>query len=232
MTRVETGVRLAGALWRVWRTSLLSGGKPSTDRVTEGRAWCEQMLANADDLPVSALTEALAGTSFLAFLQGDYQRARTAGEDLLARAQAENDAYGLYWAHHALGTVAEVQGLDPGSIREPARRVQPGAGDEVARQHYEAALVFAPTIRNPDNHGSLTLIDLAEIARRGGDLERAAGLLEEALTLCRRTRNPFALGWALVSLGHVLREQGQLRRALELFKETLCRAGGTADPWG
>ena len=215
----ETGVRLAGALWRIWRTSLLSGGKPSTDRVTEGRAWCERMLAIAVDLPVSALTEALTGTSFLAVLQGDYLRARTAGEDLLARAQAENDAYGLYWAHQALGAVAE-------------RGVQPGVGDELARQHYEAALVFAPTIRNPDNHVSLTLISLAEIAHRGGDLERASGLLEEALSLCRRTRNPFALGWALVSFGRVLREQGQLRRAVELFKETLVVLVGQPSPGG
>jgi predicted ATPase/DNA-binding CsgD family transcriptional regulator len=224
----ETGVRLAGALWRVWRTSLVSGGKPSTDRVTEGRTWCEQMLAIADGLPVNALTEALTGTALLAMLQGDHQRARNAGEDLLARAQAENDAYGLYWAHQALGTVAEVQGLDHVSIRGP----QPGAGDEVARQHYEAALVCAPTIRNPDNYVSLTLINLAQIARRGGDLERASGLLEEALALCRRTRKPFAFGWALVSLGHVLREQGQLRRALELFKETLVVLVGQPSPGG
>jgi predicted ATPase/DNA-binding CsgD family transcriptional regulator len=224
----ETGVRLAGALWTIWATSLLPGETPGTERVTEGRAWCERMLAKAGDLPVEALTEALAGTSFLAAMLGDNQRACAAGEDLLARAQAQNDAYGLYWAHQVLGNAAEVQGSNhapvQGSVRRPVQSLQ--SWDALAQRHYEAALVVAPTIRNPDNHMAQTLSSLGVMAHRQGDLERAAGIFDEALVLCRRTGNPFGLVWLLVSSVRVLREQGQRQHAVALLREALVVLGG------
>ncbi len=65
----ETGVRLAGALWRVWGYGLAAGGKPWSDRAREGRAWCERMLAVAEGLPVAAVTEAYLGAAFLAHIQ-------------------------------------------------------------------------------------------------------------------------------------------------------------------
>lgn len=218
----ETGVRLAGALWRIWWTSHAAGGKPWTDRVAEGRSWCERMLAIGDHLPVEALTEALTGVGFLASVVEDFARMQAAGEDLLARAQVEDFAYGIYWAHQVLGKLAEVQGPDHISRRygiNPAADAQ--AGDDVARHHYEAALAVAPTIRNPDNHVSQTLTHLGVLAQRGGDLGRSAMLLDEALSLCRSTNNPFVLAITLVPLGQVLREQGHLDRATELLKEAL-----------
>ena len=218
----ETGVRLAGALWRVWWTSHAAGGKPWTDRVAEGRSWCERMLAIADHLPVEALTEALTGVGFMAMFDGDFARVQAAGEDLLARAQAEDYAYGIYWAHQVLGKVAEIQGPDHISRYygiNPMADAQ--AGDDVARHHYEAALAVAPTIRNPDNYVSQTLSHLGVIAQRRGDLGRAATLLDEALSLSRSTNNPFVLAMILVPLGQVLREQGQLETATERLKEAL-----------
>jgi predicted ATPase/DNA-binding CsgD family transcriptional regulator len=218
----ETGVRLAGALWRIWWTGHAAGGKPWTDRVAEGRSWCERMLAIGDHLPVEALTEALIGVGFLATGAEELARMQAAGEDLLARAQIEDNAYGIYWAHQVLGKLAEVQGPDH-IFRQygisPAADAQ--AGDDVARHHYEAALAVAPTIRNPDNYVSLTLTHLGVNAQRGGDLGRSATLLDEALSLCRSTNNPFVLAMTLVPLGQVLREQGQLDRAIELLREAL-----------
>lgn len=218
----ETGVRLAGALWRIWWTSHTAGGKPWTDRITEGRSWCERMLEIGDHLSVEALTEALTGVGFLARFADDFTRAQAAGDDLLARAQAEDYAYGIYWAHQVLGRLAEAQGPDHKSRRygiSPTTDAQ--AGDDVARHHYEAGLAVAPTIRSPDNHVAQNLMHLGVIAQRGGDLGRAATLLDEALSLCRSTNNPFVLALTLVPLGQVLREQGHLERATERLKEAL-----------
>jgi len=218
----ETGVRLAGALWRIWWTSHAAGGKPWTDRVAEGRSWCERMLAIGDHLPVEALTEALTGAGFLATVAEDFARMQVAGEDLLVRAQAEEYAYGIYWAHQVLGKLAEVPGPDHISRHygiNPTADAQ--AGDDVARHHYEAALAVAPAIRNPDNYVSQTLTHLGVIAQRAGDWRRSTTLLVEALSLCRSTNNPFVLAMTLVPLGQVLREQGHLERAAERLKEAL-----------
>ena len=223
----ETGVRLAGALWRIWRTSHTAGGKPWTDRIMEGRSWCERMLAIGEHLPVAAFTEALTGVGYLAVFAEDFARVRAAGEGLLARAQTEEYAYGIYWAHQVLGNLAEVQGPDHvsrGYGISPTADAQ--AEDDVARHHYEAALAVAPAIRNPDNHVSQTLTHLGVIAQRGGDLGRAATLLNEALSLCRSTNNPFVLAMTLVPLGQVLREQGHLDRATERLKEALIVLAG------
>jgi predicted ATPase/DNA-binding CsgD family transcriptional regulator len=223
----ETGVRLAGALWRSWWTSHAAGGKPWIDLVAEGRSWCERMLAIGDHLPVEAVTEALTGAGYLATVAEDFAPMQAAGEDLLARAQTEGYAYGIYWAHQVLGKLAEVQ--CPDHIAKlyginPMAHAQ--AGDDVARHHYEAALTVAPTIRNPDNHVSLTLTHLGVIAQRAGDWRRSATLLEEALSLCRSTNNPFVLAMTLVPLGQVLREQGHLERAAERLKEALVVLAG------
>ncbi len=223
----ESGVRLAGALWRIWWTSHAAGGKPWADRVAEGRSWCERMLAIGDHLPVEALTEALTGVGFLAMVAEDFARMQEAGEDLLARAQIDDDAYGIYWAHQVLGKLAEVQGPDHISRRYGINPVADAlAGDDVARHHYEVALAVAPTIRNPDNYVSQTLTHLGVIAQRGGDLGRSATLLNEALSLCRSTNNPFVLAMTLVPLGQVLREQGHLDRATERLKEALVVLAG------
>jgi predicted ATPase/class 3 adenylate cyclase len=62
---IETGLRLAAAVWRFWQT---------TGQVQEGRQWLEQLLAGfAGDLHIRA--RGLAGLAGLAYWQADYQEA-------------------------------------------------------------------------------------------------------------------------------------------------------------
>jgi len=199
----ETGVRLAGALWRTWFNQF-ADDQPWAERCAEGRIWIERMLARSDHLPFAAVTEALIGRGGLCCFGGDAVDMQAAGEELLARAQAARSRYGVYFARYQLGRSAELQ----------------EQYDE-ARQHLEEALAIAPTIRNPQNHASMCLDELGFIAQRRGDLEQAATLLEQAVKLSRESGNDFVLAWTVIDLGRVVRKRGDLRRAVTLLREGL-----------
>ena len=209
----ETGVRLAGALWRIWWTGHAAGGKPWTDRVVEGRSWCERMLAIGDHLPVEALTEALIGVGFLA-----------TGAEELARMQAAGEEPPCSGADQKTMPMASI-GLtrcsgnwprckDPtsysgnmGSVRRRTRKREMTSRDITMKQRWR----LPPRSGIRTTMMSLTLTHLGVNAQRGGDLGRSATLLDEALSLCRSTNNPFVLAMTLVPLGQVLREQGPTR---------------------
>jgi predicted ATPase len=92
----ETGTRLAGALCRVWLTTLATDNKAWNERVAEGLSWCERMLAQWPNLPIAAASESLAGVGYMYSALGDADRAHAVGEELLARAGGEDYPYGAY----------------------------------------------------------------------------------------------------------------------------------------
>ncbi len=199
----ETGVRLAGALWRVWVHPSANEQRSWFDRVPEARRSLERVLQDRDQLPVHALTEALVGAAQMAYLQQDLDRAVELGEELRLRSEAEGDAYGAYWAATMLGRMAAL------------RR------DEVkARGHFERALRIAPTIRDSVNQQAFTLSWLGGVEMRLGNLEAAEAKLEESLGCARVSGNPIAIGWALLGLGDAVRERGDQARSASLSGES------------
>jgi predicted ATPase/DNA-binding CsgD family transcriptional regulator len=208
----ETGIRLAGALWRVWWYGLAAHGKPWWERVKEGRSWCERMLDRQEGLPVAVLADALSGAGLLALIQGDLEPVRPLGEELLARSRAGNYPYGQWWALHMLGRLAEARDQDEEAVR-----------------FFEEGRAIAPAVRNPANHASISLLDLGRIAVRGGDAASGAALLEEALALCRQSGNPFILAGVELHLGQLKRKLGDLQRASALLNESLRVVMGQQD---
>ena len=201
----ETGIRLAGALWRIWPYAQMGGGKPWMDRMAEGLAWVERMLPMRDGLPVEALTEALIGAGGATYvLRGDVDRLQTLSAELLARSRAEGYPYGEFWASLMLGYVSLT--LNDTST---------------ARTRFEHALSLAPTIRNPANHEAIARQHLGEMEMRAHDPAAAAQYLEEALRLSRETGNAWVIGDTSVGLGRALLEQGQFGRAAALMREGL-----------
>src|SRR5581483_3167365 len=87
---VETGLRLAAALWRFW----YAGG-----HLSEGRAWLEGLLDRAmrDAGAVAGLVgaRALVGAGVLATMQGDYERAARHCEHSLALYREAGDQAGV-----------------------------------------------------------------------------------------------------------------------------------------
>jgi predicted ATPase/DNA-binding CsgD family transcriptional regulator/transcriptional regulator with XRE-family HTH domain len=199
----ETGLRLAGALWRTWFDQF-ADDQPWTEGIAEGQIWIERMLARSDHLPFEAVTEALIGRVSLRLFGGDTAEMREAGENLLVLARAARSRYGVYWALHELGRCAQIQ----------------EKYDE-ARQHFEEALAIASTIRNPQNHASMCLSELGNIAQQRGDLEKAATLLEQALELSRESGNEFIHAAIAIGYGRVVRKRGDLHRAVEILREGL-----------
>ncbi len=198
----ETGTRLAGALWRVWWYALATGGRAWTERVQEGRAWLDRMLALDQELPVEAVTEALAGASALAHLRGDLDRAQALGDTLLSR--TADYPYGLFWARIVLGQTAEERG-----------------DVETARRHYAEGLAIAPAVRNPQNHRALAHGRFGMLAQRVGDLAEAERHLEEALRLSEITGNAWAVAHSSRLLGQIVQNRGDLGRAAMLARTSL-----------
>jgi DNA-binding CsgD family transcriptional regulator len=212
---IETGVRLAGALWRVWWYGLAAGKKPWWDRREEGREWCMRMLAVADGLPVEAVTEALIGAAFLGHWTIEYPEVIRVGEDLLARARAADYPYGQWWALHLIGTTLFEE-------------------DQVAAAvpYLEESRDIAPRVRNPANHLSMSLCWLGEIAEGAGDLGGAATLFEKALAQCRISRNPAIISQVTYHLAVVCRKQGRLREAVRYLLEAANVYGNQHDSGG
>lgn len=211
----ETGIRLAGAFWRNWWYGHVTGGRPWSERVAEGRSWLARTLAFRNGLPVSVLAEAMAGAGHMARFQGDLDQGEALGEELLARSQAEDHSYGQFWALHLLGWLAESRGHDA-----------------EARRLYGEALAVAPSIRNPENHAAMTLVRMSGIADREGDLQSAADGFGEAHAYYRTCGNPAGIATSAFNLGRVMRKLGNPERAVTLLGEALRGFQGQRDLGG
>jgi non-specific serine/threonine protein kinase len=96
----ETGLRLAGALWRFWE---------ARGHLREGSACLAAALSPVDaarPTPPLARAKALGGAGTLAWQQGDYAAARVLLEESLALWREAGDERGIAAALHNLGLVA------------------------------------------------------------------------------------------------------------------------------
>ncbi len=210
-----TGTRLAGALWRVWWFRQPAGGQGWIERVTEGRAWIERVLEQWPELPFDDQAEALIGAGFHAQNLGDLDAALAIGEPLLSRALAEDHPYGIYWAHHLLGSLKRNQWNWYGS-QDP---VDASNGSNTAWKHFSESLNIAPRVRNPENHAAMSLDWLGSIAISEGRLEEARQLLDQAVGYCRISGNPYILAQCLIGLGRVERRLGDVRACAVSLQE-------------
>ncbi|MDQ3444068.1 MAG: AAA family ATPase [Chloroflexota bacterium] len=169
----ERAVRLAGAIWRNWWARVPPGGEAWHEGIAEGTAWLERALTLRQGLPVEHVAEALMGAGEFAVLQGNPERARAYGRELLERSNAEGYGYGAYWAHLVVGNAAQSNG-------DLAQ----------ATDCYKAALAIAPTIRDPENHAAMALVNLGEIATGQGEYSRAEPWLIKAAAFVRVCGNP------------------------------------------
>ncbi len=204
MPDAERAVRLAGAIWPNWWSGLPPGGDSWNELVAEGRAWLERALALREGLPVANLAEGLMGAATFALLQGDPERAKAYGHELLERSDAEGYSYGASWAHHIIGGVVYKQG----NIRQ-------------AVQANETALAIAPIVRNPENHAAMALTTLGMIATEEGDFPRAESYLTDAVSFTRVCGNPHNGANAMYQLGHLYRHQGKFVQAAGVLAECL-----------
>jgi DNA-binding CsgD family transcriptional regulator len=216
----------------------------------EGRSWCERALALAVDVayadsPLSTLYR----TSVLAANQGEFQRARAAGEAMLQEARASGDAVGTIRAHYALCHIAHCHGERERAAAHAlaaitrAREAVAGealspiwlawtlsflgeAADIVGTERAEAAAREAHALfthLGSEWGAANTLETLATFAVARGDSRGAARCLADAIALRRGIGERFGAVAGLVAAAEHAAQAGRLESAARLI--------GAAELW-
>jgi predicted ATPase/class 3 adenylate cyclase len=192
---VETGLRTASALWRVWWLG---------NRVSEGLAQLRRLWRSADnDVPVEVRLDSLFALGNLSFRDGDYDAARQSFDEMRRLSEQAGDLRRRIMACSALGGML-VEQMD----------YQPAA--ELLREslRLEASLSDAPP--NPWTRIDLGLIELGQA--RYSD---AARLFQESLDMAERNRDQLRIAIAHCCLGLVSLEQSDLESAQMHFSTSL-----------
>ena len=237
----ELGLRVAGALGQFWYLRGYLG---------EGRRWLEEALAKSSPASTAARANALHRLSFLAYLQGDLDRAQEASEEGLKLEGVEqfwdiagrrSVAAGL--GRLMLGIVASAQGDSERAIQlyEKSLALSRKVGDkrgiadnllllgiemrswgnfEKARDLLEEGMVVAREVGDPELLAAF-LNQLCDTFVLQGDLERATVVGEKAVAICREHKHRFMLSEVLCNLGWVALLRGNLERATTLYVESL-----------
>lgn len=238
----ELGLRLTGALWLFW---WMRG------YFDEGRRWLEEIIGQGDMGSVAARVRALDGLSWLADVQGDFDRAEAIAEEgLQLSANAAIESSVVASLRGTLGDVVMLQGdLERAKEQfEESARLYREAGDkrgiaeavgglgnvfndsgdyEQAKKYYEEGLSLAREAGSAEARGAF-LYSLGHIYLLEGDHERATRLIEEAVSIFRGRRRKDDLEFALDNLGWATLLGGDHGRAEALHKESLvlCRELG------
>jgi predicted ATPase len=193
--RVETGLRLAGALALYW---FLRGS------LQEGRAWLKALLARSDSLDRSAARGlALAGAGLLAFYEGDFVAVAPQIEEALSLAREAGDKRLIAYPGLMLGMIRVNQGN-----LEAARSLS--AESRSLFKELEVAWGEA-----------LTLFTLGITAYRSGDLATARAQWEESVRLFQAQGDVLYASLALSALQGLLWTQGEHSLARSLQQQSL-----------
>ena len=196
---IETGLRLAGALWRFWYTRGYQ---------REGRGWLEGLLALAVTGPsgpsMVAQAKALNAAGVLAYYQGDCVRAIALHEESLALRRELADKQAIASSLHNLASNVALCG-------DHERAVDLYEESLALSRELGAKLAIAATLSN-----------LGDIAREQGSYGRATALSEESLALMRELGDTWGIALLLTNLGRLAREQRDYRHAAGLYAESLA----------
>ncbi|RSM42697.1 LuxR family transcriptional regulator [Amycolatopsis balhimycina DSM 5908] len=183
---VETGLRLASALWFYWAGCGVFG---------EGRHWLDRALALAVE-PGEARAKALWVNGYVATVQGDKDVAVAMLEECRAYARRAGDDVALAYATHRLGCNLLV-------------------GDDVAdaKTLLEEAQARYRRLGELNSTVLLAGIELAVVSVFLGDLDRAAELCEEACAIGAAHGEQWARAYAAYVQAMVALARGDLDRA-------------------
>jgi predicted ATPase/serine/threonine protein kinase len=240
---VELGLRLGGALWRLWSTR---------GYLTEGRHRLERLLALGTKLPASkAMTKARYAAGVLAEAQGDYAAARSHFEKNVSMQRKLGDKWGVANSLNNLGIVAfrnneytaarslyeESLGLwrELGNQRAVALslsnlgNIAEKLNDHTLADslHRESLAIFREL---KDAHGiASSLGHLADAARRSHDYQSARTLYEESLTMFIESGSKWHIANVLAELGKLSCEQGDYTATRCLYQESMVIFGELGD---
>jgi non-specific serine/threonine protein kinase len=195
-SRVESGLRLGGALWRFWDVR---------GYVMEGRGVLDELLGLAQGINVPAIVraKALNGAGVLAGDQGDYDRQTAILEESMKLYKELEDKPGIAQSINNLGSLAYSQG-------DYAR----------AEALYTESLNLRREIGDSWGIAS-SLNNLGGVAFSQGDCKQALSLHSESLALRRTLGDKRGISMSLNNMGEVAQQQEDYRRAAALYAESL-----------
>ncbi len=234
-SRRETALRLTGALahFSFMRWS-----------VSEGRAWLDRALANSEGISPSVRAKALVNAGWLAYLQGESDRAEELCQQSLALQREVSDTRGMVWSLYHLGVVAYRKGETAlaGSLLQECRACAEEIGDgrsvayillflgiaaiergeyAAARSSLEESLAL---LRKMNNNEDIvwSFFHLARALFALNEKTYAQALVEEGLAFTRQTHYQFGSAAGLYLLGRFAFEQGHLAEARSRLEESLA----------
>jgi predicted ATPase/DNA-binding SARP family transcriptional activator len=195
---LETGLRLAGALFEFWYRRGYHH---------EGREWLERLLAQISltnaSITKQTRAKALYALGFLLWSLADYQQVQVHAEASLTLYQELGDERGIALALNLLGVTARAQRDYPRAIPllEQSLAISGQLGDKQAVCY--------------------RLYDLALVWWRHGEYKQAEHLLEESLALGREVGDTMRMAETKTGLAVVARAQGKYHKADVLDQESL-----------
>jgi predicted ATPase/DNA-binding CsgD family transcriptional regulator len=201
-SQVESGLRLALAVWWFWQVRGF---------FQEGRHWLEQLLAGAPSVPVAMRMRALRAIGILAVRQGDYRPATAALEECLQLARRLADRQQASGALTGLGMIAWRCG-------------DFGRADEL----WAECLALSRELDDPLLIAN-SLNNLALVAREQGNYPQAAELGHESVAHYRAQHDAQGLAMAVGNLGQVSAEQDDYPDAAARYAESLALHETLAD---
>jgi predicted ATPase len=233
--RVETGLRLAGALPWYW---YLRGS------LHEGRTWLQALLARSASSDRSvARGLALSGAGMLAFFEGDLAAAATQEEEALSIAREVGDKRLLAYPGFMLGLVRVYQGdIEAArSLLAESHSLFKELGDAegeamtllaqgvaayhsgdlaMARAQFEESLRLSQE-QGDVLHASIVLNALQGLVSTQGDQELVRSLYQQSLPLMQQARNRGTLGLLQINMGDFLHQYGEEQQAQTSYREGL-----------
>ncbi len=233
--RVETGLRLAGALPWYW---YLRGSQH------EGRTWLEAILARSASSDRSVVRGlALYGAGMLAFFEGDFAAAAPHEEEALSIAREVGDKHLMVYPGLMLGLVRLSQGNIEAalSLAEESYSLFKELGDvggealalftlsyaayrsgdlATARAQLEESLRLFQA-QGDMLHALLVLSALQGMVSTQGDQELARSLYQQSLPLMQQAHNRGMLGLSLINMGDLFHQSGEEQMAQASYREGL-----------
>jgi predicted ATPase/DNA-binding SARP family transcriptional activator len=193
----ETSLRLVCFLTWFWAI---------TDRIAEGRSWCERALALEGDTDAKSRAQALYAAGTLSWFAGDVARTGQFLDQSLRLLQYLGDKLWLTIVHDARADTHAV------------------AGElEAARIAYEACLKDWSDLSRSGGIAATTF-GLGRVHRDLGHRQRARSLLSTAADVFREQNDLAALAAALHSIADLELDDGQLAVAAQNYAESLSVA--------
>jgi len=234
----RAALRFAAALYRFWD---LHG------HYADGRQSTEAAIALAAGSEPELEAEAHYGLGILAFAQGDYERTRAEVDVCLALRRELDDREGIGVALNLQSLAADYLNDFDGAVRIQEEglaigrelgltaavnqgtyhlgllSLRMGDADRAARHLEESVAGWYASGNRIGAAGAI--VNLAEVMRMRGELDRALALTDEALEIAHDTGTKRLEGACLLGRGQILSTAGEDGAALEAFRQStaICK---------